>query len=233
MDWTEEDDMVDGLFCATLTGRRGGHTPFVQAGAEMSDTGAEAVEPDPGSSWEGHSGCVCTGVWNWSAESCGVVHPLRVPLMIHPLRRTYGSQQQQGPISTKDQKDHHPFQQEASIPMEGSGTTGSLAKILPVRLNFFAFSGNWVFVQASLQQFYMLVYLHWLFSNSVGPLLTLTQSFATVLAIFFIIYVVDYLVTLVTWIVRGRDNSCSLGICTSVTVTDIKFCHDNSPRIRG
>ena len=26
--------MVDGLFCATLTGRTGGHTPFVQAGAE-------------------------------------------------------------------------------------------------------------------------------------------------------------------------------------------------------
>ena len=57
--------MVDGLFCATLTGRRGGHTPFVQAGAETPDTGAEAVEPDPGSSWEGHSGCVCTGVWNF------------------------------------------------------------------------------------------------------------------------------------------------------------------------
>ena len=39
MDWTLEDDMVDGLFfCATLTGRRGGHTP-------MSDTGAEAVKP--------------------------------------------------------------------------------------------------------------------------------------------------------------------------------------------
>jgi len=46
MDWTLEDNMVDGLFfCATLTGRRGGHTPFVQAGAETSDTGAEAVEP--------------------------------------------------------------------------------------------------------------------------------------------------------------------------------------------
>ena len=47
--------MVVGLFCATLTGRRRGHTPFAQAGAEASDTGAEAVEPDPGSSWEGHS----------------------------------------------------------------------------------------------------------------------------------------------------------------------------------
>jgi len=34
--------MVDGLFCAILTGRRGGHAPFAQAGAE-------AVEPDPGS----------------------------------------------------------------------------------------------------------------------------------------------------------------------------------------
>jgi len=64
MDWTVEDDIVDGLFCAALTGRRGGRTPFVQAGAETSDTGAEAVEPDPGSSWEGHSGRVCTGVWN-------------------------------------------------------------------------------------------------------------------------------------------------------------------------
>ena len=36
MDWTVENDMVDGLFCATLTGRRGDHTPFVQAGAETS-----------------------------------------------------------------------------------------------------------------------------------------------------------------------------------------------------
>jgi len=35
MDWTLEDNMVDGLFfCATLTGRRGDHNTFVQAGAE-------------------------------------------------------------------------------------------------------------------------------------------------------------------------------------------------------
>jgi len=41
MDWTVEDNMVDSLFfCATLTDRRGGHTPFVQTGAEKSDTGA-------------------------------------------------------------------------------------------------------------------------------------------------------------------------------------------------
>jgi len=49
--------MVDGLFfCATLTGRRGDHTPFVQAEAETSDTGAEADKADPGSSWDGHFG---------------------------------------------------------------------------------------------------------------------------------------------------------------------------------
>ena len=52
MDWTLEDNMVDGLFfCSTLTGRRGGHNPFVHAGAETSDTGAEAVKPDRGCSW--------------------------------------------------------------------------------------------------------------------------------------------------------------------------------------
>jgi len=44
MDWTLEDNMVDGLFfCATLTDRRGGHIPFVQAGAETSDIGAEGL----------------------------------------------------------------------------------------------------------------------------------------------------------------------------------------------
>jgi len=82
--------MVNGLFsCATLTGRRGGHTPFVQAGAETSDTSAEAIEPDPGSSWEGHSGGVGAGVGDEIAESCGVVRPLRIPLAIRPRRRTY------------------------------------------------------------------------------------------------------------------------------------------------
>jgi len=65
MDWTVDDNMVDGLFfCATLTGRRGDHIPFGQAGVETSDTGAEAVKPDPSSSWKGHSGEEGTGVWN-------------------------------------------------------------------------------------------------------------------------------------------------------------------------
>jgi len=69
--------MVDVLFfCATLTGSRGGHTPFVQAGAEMFDTGAEAVKPDPGFSWEGRSGGVSAGVGDETAESWGMsAHP--------------------------------------------------------------------------------------------------------------------------------------------------------------
>ena len=55
---------------ALHSGSRGGNTPFVQAGGVTSDTGAEAVKPDPGSSWEGHSGgggCRCQG---WK---CGVL----------------------------------------------------------------------------------------------------------------------------------------------------------------
>ena len=52
-EWTLEDNMVYGLFfCAKLTGCRGGHTPFVRAGAETSDTGAEAVKPDIHYSWQ-------------------------------------------------------------------------------------------------------------------------------------------------------------------------------------
>ena len=82
--------MVNGLFfCNTLTDRRGGHTTFLQAGAETSNTGAEAVQPDPGSSWEGHSGGVGANVGDEHAEACGIVRPLRIPLVIRPLRRTY------------------------------------------------------------------------------------------------------------------------------------------------
>jgi len=82
--------MVNGVFfCATLTGRRGDHAPFVQTGAETSDTGAEAVKPDPDCSWEGHSEGLGDSVGDKSAESCGVVLPLRVLLVIRPMRRTY------------------------------------------------------------------------------------------------------------------------------------------------
>jgi len=58
--------MVDGLFfCATLTGCRGGHTPFVQSIAETTDSNAEAVKPDTHCSWEDHSrrvGHVCLAI---------------------------------------------------------------------------------------------------------------------------------------------------------------------------
>jgi len=51
MDWTLKDNVVDGLFfCATLTGHRGDHTPFVQAGVEMSNTNVELLKLDPGCS---------------------------------------------------------------------------------------------------------------------------------------------------------------------------------------
>ena len=64
--------MVDGLFFSfTLASRRGGHTPFAQAGAKKSDIGAEAVEQDPGSSWEGHSGSECR-CGDENTESCGL-----------------------------------------------------------------------------------------------------------------------------------------------------------------
>jgi len=56
MDCTLEDSVVNSLiFCATLTSCRGGHTPFVQTGAETSDTSMEAVELEPHCSWEEHS----------------------------------------------------------------------------------------------------------------------------------------------------------------------------------
>jgi len=74
MDWTLEDNMVDSLFfCTIITGCRGSHSPFIQAGAEMVNTGAKVVEPDPGSSWEGHSGGVGTNVGNENVEACEIV----------------------------------------------------------------------------------------------------------------------------------------------------------------
>jgi len=47
MDWTLQDMVDDLFFRATLTGRRGGDTSFVQAGEETSGTSAGAVNPDP------------------------------------------------------------------------------------------------------------------------------------------------------------------------------------------
>ena len=69
MDWTLKDKVVDGLFfCATLTGRSGSHTPFLQIWAATPDAGTEAVTSDPGSSWEGRCRCrgwKCGVLWGW------------------------------------------------------------------------------------------------------------------------------------------------------------------------
>jgi len=82
-----EDNMVDGLFfCSTLTDRSGGHTPFAQAGVEtpvrrrLIRTQALLGRATPGG--------LGAGVGDENAESCGVVRPHRIPLVIRPLRRT-------------------------------------------------------------------------------------------------------------------------------------------------
>ena len=90
MDWTWKDNTVDGLiFCDTLTGLNGGHTPFVQAGAKTSETSPEAVKPDPGCFWEGHSEGMGDGVGDENAKSYRIVCLLRIPLVVTPLRPTY------------------------------------------------------------------------------------------------------------------------------------------------
>ena len=86
MDWTLEDSMVHSLFfCATLTACRGGHAPFVQAGAESPDTCVEAVKPDPCCAWQVQSRRVGAGVGDGNVKPCRVVRPLRILLAICPV----------------------------------------------------------------------------------------------------------------------------------------------------
>ena len=80
MDCILDNNMVDGLFfCTVLTGRRGGHTPSAQAGAETRGTSAEAVKLDPCCFRKGYFERVGTGVGD---EVCRVVRPLHLPLVI-------------------------------------------------------------------------------------------------------------------------------------------------------
>ena len=65
-----------------------GHTPFVQAGAETSNTSAEAVMQDPVCSWKGHSRRVGADVRDESKESRGVVQSLCILSVIRPVRHT-------------------------------------------------------------------------------------------------------------------------------------------------
>jgi len=76
MDWTLEDNMVEGLlFCATLTGRRGSHTLFVLTRTEKSDTGADAVKSKPRCCRKDNSRRVGAGVGDESSESRSVAQP--------------------------------------------------------------------------------------------------------------------------------------------------------------
>ena len=62
----------------------------MNAGAERSDTGADAVKPDPRYSWKGHFVKVGARVRDESAEYCRVVlvQPLHVPSVMWPVRGT-------------------------------------------------------------------------------------------------------------------------------------------------
>ena len=81
MDWTLKDDKVDSLFfCATLTCCKGSY-PICASRSGNVWHGAETVKPDhPRYSWQGHSRR--SGVGDESTESCGVVQPLHIPLVI-------------------------------------------------------------------------------------------------------------------------------------------------------
>jgi len=89
MDWTLVNNMVDGLFFwAIFTGRRGGYTHLYKQ---------ERKRPTPvrrrlsrtHSVIGSHSWRVGAGVGDKSVESCRDVRPLRIPLVIRPVRRTY------------------------------------------------------------------------------------------------------------------------------------------------
>jgi len=68
--------------------RQKGYTPFVQAGAETSDTGGEAVTPNQGCSWQGNSRSAVADVGDESRESRIVVQPFRIRSVNPPERRT-------------------------------------------------------------------------------------------------------------------------------------------------
>jgi len=72
------------LLCHTHRPQRG-HTPFVQAGSETSDTGVEAVQPDLRCSWKSHSRSVVADVGDESTKPRSVVQPLRLRI---PSRST-------------------------------------------------------------------------------------------------------------------------------------------------
>jgi len=81
--------MVNGaFFCATLRSFRKGHTTFVQAGAETSETGAGVVKPVPGFSRQSHSGRMGANLGDGSTDFRVVFQLLCFPSVIGQERRT-------------------------------------------------------------------------------------------------------------------------------------------------
>jgi len=71
--------MVMVCSSATLTSCRRGHTLFVKAGVERTDTGMEAVKPDSCCSWQSHFERVDANVGDESMKSRSVFQPLHIP----------------------------------------------------------------------------------------------------------------------------------------------------------
>ena len=76
----------DSFICATLTGRRGSHTPFVQYKQKWKRPTSVHRRLSRTPAVLGGVGAV---VGDKNAESCEFVRPLRILLVIHPVRRTY------------------------------------------------------------------------------------------------------------------------------------------------
>jgi len=82
--------MVDGLFfCATLTGRRGAIPHLYKQDWKRPTPVRKRLSRTQPLLGRVIPGWVGAGVGDESAESCGVVRPLHIPLVIRPLRRTY------------------------------------------------------------------------------------------------------------------------------------------------
>ena len=83
LDSVEQHRQWSVLLCHTHEPLRG-YIPFVKAGTETSNTGAEAVKPHPSCSWQGHSRRVGANVGNEGIEFCSVLQQLRIPSVIYP-----------------------------------------------------------------------------------------------------------------------------------------------------
>jgi len=87
MDWTLEDNMVDGLFfCATLTSRRREHTHLCKQEQKRPTPVRRLLSLIHMLFFGGRFRRVGPGVGDESTESCRVVQPPRLPLVMRPER---------------------------------------------------------------------------------------------------------------------------------------------------